>query len=565
MGEKPANFDLIKRTQWKKGQSGNPGGRTAGFRHFTAKLMAAMLEARVDEETGAVLRPEDPGGVHFPIAALNKYMQLVLSPGKDRAEALTDFVDRILPHMDDLDSILMNQRSQDIKFLTYLVYKYCFDEQQQILMTKKTLIVMICGRRAGKTVALAALIILVAISHEKGDVLYLGRTAKSAFDIIWRTLEDLLKYLNLPYTPNLTDQTITFNTGVKIFVKGTNTKQDIENIRGLGLRLAVKDECQSDSHDKLKMLVTEILVPTTKDYEGSQVVLAGTPPRIEGSFIEEKYTEDNPHMARFNWNMSVNPHIPHHETVLQETLGNDFKGNANDTVYLREHVGKIGAYDTEALVFRITAGNYFQEAQLPAWIASQPVTDIFFSGGIDYGFDNFDSCVIIMASERKPERFLFYEYKGNRQGTADFASQVKRGIAQVMGNPIFAKFPHKQIMFYCDTEGLGKQLTFDLAQQFGIPVSPAYQGQPDLMVEMLQDDVKTCRFKVRMPQKIDGKEIVGPFEEETRKIIFARDEADHLTRRIDDDIFHPEEMKSIIYAERYIWLRSKIKMGNNPK
>jgi hypothetical protein len=563
--DKPSSVEHLRKYQWRAGQSGNPSGRVAGFRHFSAKLFATMLDARIDEK-GHPLRKGEDGydeSTPFPIAALNLYMQRVLGP-KGKGEALFDFVERLLPHLDELDGILMNQRSQDLKFLNYLVYKYCFDEQQQVLLTKKRLVVLICGRRAGKTVVIACLLILVAISHEKGDVLYLGRTAKSAYDIIWRTLLDVLNYIGIPFTPHLADQTIEFNTGVKIFVKGTASKADIENLRGLGLRLAVKDECQSDSHGKLKMLVEEILVPATKDYEDSQVVLSGSPPRIEGSYQEEKYSELNAQTARFNWNMSVNPHIPHHETILEETLANNFAGNANDTVYLREHVGKIGAYDTEALVFRITKANHYAEASLVAWIASQPVTDIFFSGGIDYGFDDFDSCVIIMASINKPERFKLYGYKGNRTGISDFADKLKLGLARVLGNPIFSGLPqqNKQVTWYCDTEGLGKKITFEIAQQFNLSVSPAYQGQPEMMLEMLQDEVKTGRWKHPAPQVIDGKEIVDPFEEEARKIVFARDEADHLTRRIDDDIFHPEITKSILYAMRYVWLKSKVKIGS---
>lgn len=552
----------IEKYRWKKGQSGNPVGRTGGFRHFTAKLYAQMLDSRVDEE-GNPVPPDDPRfdtATPFPLAALNEYMRRILNPGKD-TNILQSFVDRLLPHMKELDGILQHQRDRDLKFLTYMVFRYCFDEQQQVLLSKKRRIILICGRRAGKTVLIACLLILVAISWEKGDVLYLGRTAKSAYDIIWRTLVDVLEIIGIPYTPHLADQYIEFNTGVRIYVKGTASKEDIENLRGLGLRLAVKDECQSDSHSKLKMIVEEVLGPATRDYEGSQILLSGTPPRIEGSYLEEQYLENGPMTARFNWNMSVNPNIPNHETVLEEILANEFGGNANDTVWRREYKGEVGAYDTEALVLRFHDGNYFDEAQLPSWIDDQPITDLFFSGGIDYGFDDQDSCVIFLASVSKGERFLLYEYKGNRTGITDFADKVKRGIVLVAGNPIFAKLPDKRIRFFCDTEGLGKKITVEFAQQFGLTVEPAYQGQADMMLEMLQDDVKAGRVKVRRPQVIDGKKVVSVLEEEARKIVFARDEQDRLTRRVDDDVFHPELTKSVLYALRYVWLKSKVKLG----
>ena len=557
----------IEKHKWQKGgPSPNPGGRTAGFLHFSAKLMAQMLDARVDEN-GKPVHKDDPNyhlATPFPVAALSLYMERVLSKSARQSETLFDFVDRLLPHLDKVDGILMHQREHDIKYLTYLVYKYCFDEQQQVLLTKKPLIVMICGRRAGKTIAIAALLILVAISHERGDVIYLGRTAKSAYDIVWKSLIDILDYLGIPFMPHIADQRIEFNTGVNIYVKGTNTKEDIENIRGKGFRLAVKDECQGDSHSKLKMLVEEVLGPTLKDYEDSRIALLGTPPRIQGSYFEEKYLEINPLIARCNWNLSVNPHIPNHEKILAKILADEFGGNENDTVYQREYLGRVGAYDTEALILRFTDANHYTDAQLAEWINSQPPSDIFLSGGIDYGFDDFDSCTITLASERKPGRYNIYEYKGNRTGTSDFVNRMKLGITQTASNPILAKI-NKNFTWFCDTEGLGKKITYDLASQFGITVAPAYQGQQDLLLEMLQDEVKNGWYKTRAPQTIAGKLIISEIEQEAKYMVFARNEelpGQPLTRRIDDDVYHPEILKSVLYSLRYIWLRSKAKLGN---
>ncbi len=542
-------------TRWKPGQSGNPRGRVAGFTHFSAQLFAKMIEAPVNPTTGKSTTWDDPEAVEFALAALSRYMEKVL---RGDVRNLDDFVNRLLPSLDKIDDILQNRRTDDLKYLRYMLSEYCFDEQREVLLSSKPMVVVIGGRRCGKTDLWAAKAVRTAISHDKGDVFYIGLTAKAAFDIIWPKLMGVLAYLHVPYTPHIADQAVELNTGVRIFVKGSNSKQDLENMRGHALRLAIVDECQSRSYDKLKMLCEEILGPALKDFDNSQLCLGGTPARVQGNYAEEKYAENGPQTHRANWNMSVNPYIPHHETILDQVL--EEKGwKADNQVYRREYKGEVGVYDTEAVVFRMQARNHYQETDLPAWIASQPAADIFFSGGIDYGFDDFDSCTINAASVNRPERFTLYEYKGNRSGISDFAAQVKRGISLVAGNPIFAKLPNRSIPFFCDTEGLGKKITYDLAQTFGISVQPAYQGQQELLVEMLQDEVSSGRLKVRQPQTIDGKEIVGPFEEETRRIVWARNEKDELTRTIDDDIFHPEIMKSMVYSFRYIWLKSKVK------
>ena len=287
--------------------------------------------------------------------------------------------------------------------------------------------------------------------------------------------------------------------------------------------------------------------------------MGGTPPRVPGNYAEEMYLSLRQDIKRLSWNLSVNPHIPESERDLEKTrIEKGFTDT--DPTWQREYLGKVGSYDTEALVLRFTPANHYTESQLATWINGQPITDIFLSGGVDYGFDDQDSCVIHLASEHKGERFVLYEYKGNRTGITDFADKMKLGIARIAKDPLLAKV-NKQFTWYCDTEGLGKKITFELAQQFGLSVSPAYQGQPEIMVEMMQDDVRTGRFKVHAPQTIDGKEVVSIMEEEARKIVFARDEQDRLTRRIDDEVFHPEAMKSNLYSLRYIWLRSKVKMG----
>jgi len=543
-------------TRFKKGQSGNPRGRVAGFKHFSAQLFAQMIEAPVLPKTGKLTTREDPEAVPFAIAALDRYMNAVLT-GDMRN--LADFVDRLLPHLNEIDDILQNRRTDDLKYLRYLLSLYCFDEQREVLLSRKQLVVNISGRRAGKSDGWAVKAVDCAITHERGDIFYIGLTAKAAFDIFWPKLMAVLNYLHVPFKPHIAEQCAELNTGVRIFVKGSATKQDLENMRGHSLLMAIIDECQSRNYEKLKMLAEEILGPALRDFEDSQLCLGGTPSRVQGNYAEEKYAENGKQTARFNWNMAVNPHIPNHAESLERVL--EEKGWTKDNQgFRREYCGEIWVYDTEAVVFRMLPRNHFKESELAAWIAGQPAADVFFSGGLDYGFDDSDSCVITMASVNKPERFTLYEYKGNRTGIADFAAQVKRGLAQVMTNPLLAKVPNKAVTFFCDTEGLGKKIPYDLAQQFGRTVQPAYQGQQDLMLEMLQDEVASGRLKVHEPQTVGGIEVVGPFEEETRRIIWARNEKDELTRRIDDETYHPEITKSILYSMRYVWLRSKVRV-----
>ena len=57
--------------------------------------------------------------------------------------------------------------------------------------------------------------------------------------------------------------------------------------------------------------------------------------------------------------------------------------------------------------------------------------------------------------------------------------------------------------------------------------------------------------------------MVSEVEKETYRIVFARDEQDRLTRRIDDEQFHPEAIRGVTYAMRYVWLKSRVKPGSS--
>ena len=532
-------------TQFKPGNKGGPG-RTAGYKHWSAELFKWLIETPYGESK----RP-------FIIDALEKYQQSILEM---KGNVMSTFMEQALPRLGEIDEILSNQKTRDLNYMSYLIYKYCFDEQHELLMTKKPMTVMICGRRAGKTIGLGALADDRAIHHEKGVALYLGRTAKSAFEMIWRPLTMLLDLAQVPYEPHIATQTIKLPMGTEIQVRGRASKEDIENLRGKAYFLSIVDEIQSDAPEKLRYLVRDILEPAGKDFEDSEIVLSGTPPRVPGNYAEELFQSNNKSVKRLNWNMSVNPHIPKSERDMEKTK--KAKGFTDtDPTWQREYLGIVGSYDTEALVFRMQPANHFDEPDLRKWIDSQPITDVFLSGGLDYGFDDYDSAAIILSSESKGERFLLAEYKGHRQSTSDFGNELKRITNLVVSNPYLAAIPNKSWTWYCDTEGLGKQLTHDLAAMYGIRVAPAYQGQQDLMYEMLQDDIKSARFKAHAIQEVSGEKIVGPFEQETYKIIFARDPVtNQLTRRIDEEEgMHPEITKSVLYAMRYVWLKSKVK------
>src|SRR6478752_886164 len=229
--QKPIESDTLKKPVTKPKKKGAfvkgdprinrtiPGpGRTAGYSHFLATLTASLLDGPVSDT--------DPRP--FVQVATDKWKEMVI--GKERA-AMNAFVNAVLLNenkINGLDGTLTNQKKNDIKFLNYQLHSRSFDQQQEVLFTKKPTAIMVCGRRSGKTETLATKIVQTAISHDKGDIIYIGKTYTSAYEIIWTRITDLLKEINMPFTAILSEQTITLASGVNIYVRGAHTIPDID-------------------------------------------------------------------------------------------------------------------------------------------------------------------------------------------------------------------------------------------------------------------------------------------------------------------------------------------------
>jgi hypothetical protein len=240
-----------------------------------------------------------------------------------------------------------------------------------------------------------------------------------------------------------------------------------------------------------------------------------------------------------NWNISQNTYVKDYQKVLEQIKTD--KGLTDESpLFQREYLGRI-VYDLDSLVFRLEDANYFTLPEMQQWVNSQPVTDIRFSGGLDYGFEDADGVAIIMFSTSKPERFLVYEYMQNRLGVDELAEALKKGVAYV--ETAFPTIPNKSFSYYADTAGGVKKISHEFITRYGLYIKDAYKAQRDLQIEFLQEEVRKRTFKVKKG---------GAFDEEARKTVFSRNDKDELTRQIDDATFHPNLADAVRYGFGFI-------------
>jgi hypothetical protein len=467
---------------------------------------------------------------------LSKLKDEALNPNSRAAMFIAD---RLVSSdiIDQLDSKLQRAKREDLDFIAYRAYRSCFDIQQQILMSRNRNICIMAGRRSGKSEVIKKKIAVVLATVEDAKIIYIGKTMFTAIEQIYNGVTDILSELGQTVEETRRNEGyIKLDNGSELYIRGNNTTEDREKLRGFRWDLAVIDEAQSQR--ALSYLIDHILEPALVDRQG-QLILAGTGPRVGGTYWEDIFTRLDSTALRLNWNITQNVFIPNYEELLEQIKAEKNLTDASP-LYQREYLGKI-CYDTDSLVYRLTDQNYYTDDQLQAWVQGQPPSDLRLTAGLDYGFIDSDAFVIVLFSISRPERWVVFEHKGNRTGVTELADAMKAGIAMAS-----AAYPQAgSYNIYADTGGGTKKISYELMSQYGLPVQDAYKANKDMAVEILQDEVRRGVFKAKRD---------SIFADESLKTVFARNERDELTRIIDDDTYHPDLLDAILYGMRFVWV-----------
>jgi hypothetical protein len=525
----------------KKGEVRNPNGRPPGA---TLKRQVQTLFMEMMAEPTTV----DGAPSTFLTAFKKNFMAGALGNGwQAQALAAKLFQGDIL---DQIDASLNKSLREDADFLSFRILRRCSDMQQRVLMSKKRLKLLMCGRRAGKTEAIRHLFADLMATKKGGRGLYVAKKHGVGIEQIYTPLLALLAELGLEIdTQDRAKGDLILSNGAIFAVRSNDNRDTRETLRGGHYDVIVIDEAQSQPC--LKYLVEAILDPMLEDTRGT-LVLSGTGPRAAGTYWEDLWLnapEDQ--TLKLNWNISQNPFIDHYEDRLRE-IREEKKLDENSSLYQREYLGKP-VYDIDALVYRLTNSNYFDDTALAEWLKGQPAVDIAFTAGLDYGYSDSDAISIICHSTQKRERFLVWEYKLNHTGIEDCAAALKKGMEYVQAMPLFQNLPNKTFYFFADSGGLGKKISYELATHYGLPILDAYKVDKPVAIELLQQEIRQGTFKVRKD---------GFFDQEAVRTVFERDDKDNIVRVIDDSTYHPDVADSVLYSMRPIWLTSEQRLGN---
>ena len=440
--------------------------------------------------------------------------------------------------LDMLDAETEKFLNKDVDFYQYRLQKRLFKEQKDVFndfLSKK--IAVMCSRRAGKTEDNSDIIVRTA-SIPNSPILYINLTFENAIRQMFDRVIAEAERVELTITKSSKSAGfIYFANGSSVLFKGNKDRSEADKMQGDKYRLVIIDEAQSQVN--MNYLVDTIIRPMLADYQDSQLILTGTPPRRKGTYFEAAF--NNPEWTTYSWDMFKNPYIADPQLMIQDICNE--KGLTIDSPLIqREFFGKI-AYDTEAQVFK----GY--KVYSGAVVSNFVPTHIY--EGVDFGYADYNGIVTMAANVENRQAYIIYERKFNKATVSDIINAVREGFENGK-RFLLERNPNADLnncQIFTDTNE--KSITYELSQTYGLPAYCAYKYDKALAIEQLAEECRTGRV-----MNIEGGEIVNEFEQ----TLYKRDDLDNITSELDDG-YHPDITMALLYASRQYFYDCGLEAG----
>ena len=429
-----------------------------------------------------------------------------------------------------LDASHEREMANDINFALYKLNEDYFQEQRDVLVeinhSKKILVC--CSRRAGKSYFCAGAIVKSALKNPGSRIIYINLTFKNAVKQVWDNVIKASEYTGLQIDKSSkNDGEIEWVNGSSLRIKGNSNNAEADTLRGESkVSLVVIDEA---FHQKnMEYAINEVIMPFLADLGDKATILCtGTPPRIPHTYMEKLWSNDKT-WRHYHWTAENNPHIPNFEKFVEEVC--KAKGLTKDAPFIqREYYGVIGAYDTEAMVFK----NYQTYTELPTSFTANRIAI-----GCDWGFSDYNSIITVAYNTQSGEAYVIEEKKFNKATVSEIITEVKRSYEAAKN-----RFGIDDIQILCDTNE--QSITYELYANQHLPAYNAYKYDKASAIAQLSDWLRSGKIKV------NANDIY--LKDEFERTLYKRDEDDDsILPEIDDDIFHPDAIMALLYASRTI-------------
>lgn len=374
---------------------------------------------------------------------------------------------------------------------------------------------LLCPRRAGKSYALAAYIMIQALEHPNSNIVYIARTRDKAKEILWDgdgenvvSLKKINKDFEIGIHFSEVHTSGRLPNGSTFRLRGCETIADIEQFRGEPFHLVVVDEAGTFALGVLDPLLDRAIEPTLGDYQGT-VVLAGTPgPIMKGRWhdvshepvaceVKDHFAKSRPYNLRddhkwygieygwsfHSWTRQDNIILPHlwNEALKIKRLNG---WSDHNPTWIREYLGRWIPDDSN-LVYKFdpqrnTWKKRYRSEEDPFGLP--PGHEWNFVAGMDFGHKDPFALSVLAYSPTHPHIFQVYEFVAAGLLPKDFAEAIDQARSILP--------PGKDLEWMAgDFGGFGELLQEQMSQEYGHAIEKALKKDKLDHINLLNSDL----------------------------------------------------------------------------
>ncbi len=392
------------------------------------------------------------------------------------------------------------------------------------------------GRGSGKSWTFARLLILRALER-RITIMCAREIQRSIRDSVHELLVAQIEAMGLSSQFVMGETEINARNGSRIIYRGLlrNTSA-LKSTEGVQI-------CWVTQGERVSQRSWDDLIPTIRD-PGSEIWIDLNPDSPDDPIYDMAIEHRLPDEWYTHVTWRDNPWFP---PVLKDERRHMIHTNRakHDHIY-----GGLPLLLTELRVFRPDEANYYEAASLDRWCEGQHPDYLRLVGGLDFGFEDSDSCVVVVysVSPAHPQIWVIEEYKERRESITQLATAIHAIEARVRAFAERHQLSYPELYLQSDFGGGGKQIAYELYRQHYIKCFEAAIKTNRLMaIDLLRDDVHEHRLMLQRG---------GALDEEMRKTVWRRDDKDRIVREIDDGLYHPDALYALVYAMRPVWGRT---------
>ena len=353
-----------------------------------------------------------------------------------------------------------------------------FPEQRAFVLDPAKRKTALCGRRAGKTEAVAAWLLDGAERKPGETCAYIALSQKQARRILWQTLRRVTGRHQIPITFHEQTLMATLENGSRIWITGCDNQGQADDFRGDRYYRVAIDEAGSFP-DWLAYLVNDALNPALMDLDG-ELAMVGTPGLVPVGFFYERSAGEHP-WPTHHWTSLDNPYVPG-EKYLNEQRGEN-GWDTNHPTYVREYLGQW-VRDDEARIYPFEPSRNTGTAPPlgeRGWLRVLSV---------DLGYDDPCAFTLSVSLQGHPEVYFERAWTERKLTPAHISGKIQQLRAE-----------QKIHRIVIDEGGLGKSISEGFRND-GIPCEPAekskklaaiHEVRGALLAGTLRIDPQSCR------------------------------------------------------------------------